>query len=33
MRRGTLRDRYDNYKQAMIDLGRSYKTFDEWLNS
>lgn len=31
--RGTLRDRYDIYRRAMIDLGLPYKTFDEWLNS
>ena len=28
----TLRDRYDNYVRAMIDLGLPYVTFDEWLN-
>ena len=30
---GTLEDRYDNYVKAMTDLGLTYKSFDEWLNS
>jgi hypothetical protein len=29
----TLRDRYNVYVQAMIDLGLPYKSFDAWLNS
>ncbi len=29
---GTLRDRYLNYVEAMIDLGLPYVDFDTWLN-
>jgi hypothetical protein len=28
----TLRDRYDNYVKAMIDMGLPYVDFDTWLN-
>ena len=31
--RGTLKDRYQNYVEAMISMGLPYKSFDEWLNS
>ncbi len=27
-----MRDRYENYVQAMIDLGLPYDSFDTWLN-
>lgn len=30
---GTLEQRYMIYVQAMKDLGKEYKTFDEWLAS
>jgi len=30
---GSNQDRYDIYVACMIDLGKEYKTFDEWLNS
>jgi hypothetical protein len=29
----TLQDRYNIYKQQMIELKLDYKSFDEWLNS
>jgi hypothetical protein len=30
---GTLEQRYNIYVQAMVSMGREYKTFDEWLDS
>ena len=30
--RGKLKDRYDAYVKAMIDLGKPYVDFDTWLN-
>jgi hypothetical protein len=30
--RGTLKDRYNCYVDAMIDLGLPYVDFDTWLN-
>ena len=29
----TLQDRYNIYKQQMMELKLDYKSFDEWLNS
>ena len=29
----TLKDKYNIYVRCMKDLGESYKSFDEWLNS
>ena len=29
----TLEDRYNIYKQQMIELKLDYKSFEEWLNS
>ena len=33
MNQGTLKERYEIYKEAMIALGLEYLTFDEWLNA
>lgn len=28
-----LKDRYEIYVRCMMDLGKPFKSFDEWLNS
>ena len=33
MKTGTLEDRYEIYVRCMIDLGREFLSFDDWLNN
>ena len=30
---GTLEDRYEIYVRSMVELGREYLSFDDWLNN
>jgi len=33
MNQGTLKERYEIYRECMISLGLEYLTFDQWLNT